>query len=193
MSTNTPRTACPALFGKARRAILAITYGRPEEAFYLRQLARAAGVGLGAVQRELARLAGAGILTRTVSGKQVYFQANPACPVFDELRDLMLKTAALGDVLRAALAPMAGGIVAAFVHGPLATGEAGKGVAADLMVVGTVPRMQVLAAVTHVEERLGRPLRVVVHSPAEFRRLVAAGDAATQAALDGPKIHLIGE
>ena len=192
MSTIAATSVCSALFGKARRTILGITYGRPGESFYLRQIARAAGVGLGAVQRELARLAAAGILTRTVSGKQVYFQANAACPVFDELRDLMLKTTGLADVLRAALAPLAGGIVAAFVYGPLASGEAGKGVAADVMVIGNVPGTQVSAALAHVEGRLGRPVRGVVHSPAEFRRLVAADDAATRAALDGPKIHLIG-
>jgi len=60
-----------ALFGKSRLAVLALLYGRPEESFYLREAARAAGVGLGAVQRELRRLADAGIVRRTRRGRQV--------------------------------------------------------------------------------------------------------------------------
>ena len=42
-----------ALFGKTRRAVLSLLYGHADEAFYLRQVARMAGAGLGAVQREL--------------------------------------------------------------------------------------------------------------------------------------------
>ena len=54
--------------------------------------------GMGAVQRELKTLTGAGILTRTAKGKQVYYQANPQCPVFAELKGLIIKTAGMGDI-----------------------------------------------------------------------------------------------
>jgi DNA-binding transcriptional ArsR family regulator len=87
------------LFGQTRRAILALLYGHPDEAYYLRQLARSGGLGLGAVQREVKRLSEAGILRRTVRGHQVYYQANPDCPVFAELKGLM------GKVTPASLCP----------------------------------------------------------------------------------------
>ena len=64
------------LFGKTRRAVLSLLYGHADEAFYLRQIARAAGVGLGAMQRELRRLSNAGIIQRTVRGRQVYYQTS---------------------------------------------------------------------------------------------------------------------
>ena len=82
-----------ALFGKTRRAVLSLLYSHADEAFYLRQIARAAGVGLGAVQRELRRLSDAGIISRTVRGKQVYYQANPECPIFAELRGVVAEVA----------------------------------------------------------------------------------------------------
>lgn len=41
------------LFGKTRRAVLALTFGRPEDAFYVRQVARYAATGNSMVQREL--------------------------------------------------------------------------------------------------------------------------------------------
>ena len=87
------------LFGKTRRAILAQIYGHVDETFYLRQLARMAGAGMGAVQRELKTLTGAGILTRTAKGKQVYYQANPQCPVFAEMKLLIMKTAGMGAIV----------------------------------------------------------------------------------------------
>ena len=70
------------LFGKTRRAVLSLLYSHANEAFYLRQIARAAGVGLGAMQRELRQLSDAGIIQPTAKGKQVYYQANPKCPIF---------------------------------------------------------------------------------------------------------------
>ncbi len=82
------------LFGKTRRQLLALLYGTPQERFYLRQLATAAGVAVGAAQRELAELTSAGIIQRKVEGRQVYFQANRACPVFGELRSILEKTGA---------------------------------------------------------------------------------------------------
>ncbi len=77
------------LFGKSRRAVLALLYGHPDESFYLRQIVRETGTGLGSIQRELKLLTDAGILRRSVKGNQVYFQANAELPVFPELKRLV--------------------------------------------------------------------------------------------------------
>jgi selenocysteine lyase/cysteine desulfurase len=92
-----------ALFSKNRRAVLSLLFGHADEAFYLRQIVRASGGGVGAIQRELRQLVQCGILRRTARGKEVYFQVNPECPVFAELKSLLMKTAKLVDVLRTAL------------------------------------------------------------------------------------------
>ena len=93
-----------ALFGKSKRALLALFYVQPERSFYLRQVMRTLGIGQGAVQRELARLVDAGLLVRTQVGSQVHYQANAASPIFAELKSLMLKSSGVADVLREALA-----------------------------------------------------------------------------------------
>ena len=51
------------------------------------------------MQRELAKLAGSGLLTVTKVGNQKHYQANANAPVFAELRGLVLKTLGLADVL----------------------------------------------------------------------------------------------
>ena len=77
------------LFGKTRQAILSLLYSHDGEAFYLRQIVRATGIGLGPVQRELKQLTDAGIICRTVQGRQTYYQANPDLPIFGELKSLV--------------------------------------------------------------------------------------------------------
>jgi hypothetical protein len=79
------------LFGKVRRSILSHLFARSDEAFYLRQIVRDTGQGLGPVQRELKRLADAKIIRRTPRGRQVYFQANPESPIFQEIKSLMVR------------------------------------------------------------------------------------------------------
>jgi DNA-binding transcriptional ArsR family regulator len=60
------------LFGKAQQAVLGLLFGRPDESFYVREIVCATRVGQGAVQRELQRLAEAGIIDRVVRGRTVY-------------------------------------------------------------------------------------------------------------------------
>ncbi len=102
------------LFGKTRRAVLSLLYSHADDAFYLRQIVRAAGVGLGAAQRELKQLAEAGIIRRTAHGRQVYYQANTESPVFEELKNLIARSYDSGGVAEAtqqytAGTPSAGG------------------------------------------------------------------------------------
>ena len=66
------------LFSSVRRDVLALLLGRPEERFHVREIVRTVGGGSGAVQRELKPLNIAGLLERTVSGRQVYFAASRA-------------------------------------------------------------------------------------------------------------------
>jgi hypothetical protein len=74
------------LFGKTRTAVLLLLFGQPEHQFYLRQVARLSGSGLGAVQRELEQLTRADIVTRREQGRHVYYRVNDMSPSFDSLR-----------------------------------------------------------------------------------------------------------
>jgi uncharacterized protein len=79
------------LFNKTRQSVLALLYGHPNEPLYLNQILRSLNIGSGTVQRELKTLAEAGIILRTRTGNQVYYQANNKSPIFNELRGLILK------------------------------------------------------------------------------------------------------
>ena len=96
-----------ALFTTTQQRVLACLFGESGRSYAVNELIQATGAGSGAVQRELARLAGSGLLTVEHVGNQKRYRANPESPVFDELRGIVLKTAGLADPLREALSPLA--------------------------------------------------------------------------------------
>lgn len=181
------------LFGKTRRAMLAQFYSHPDEAFYVRQLIRAVRGGLGAVQRELKELTQAGIIQRQVRGHQVYYQANPRCPIYAELRGIVLKTAGVGDVLCGHLAPLAGRIRAAFVYGSVARGEEKEGSDIDLMVIGDVSFGDIVTALGPAQNALGREINPTVYSADEFHKKAAAKHHFVTTVIKGPKLFVLGE
>jgi DNA-binding transcriptional ArsR family regulator len=89
--TSNPFPVAEALFGKARRAVLALLFGQPDRAFYTREIVTAARTGASQVQKELDQLTRAGLLIRERRANQVYFRANPEAPIFPELKGLVAK------------------------------------------------------------------------------------------------------
>ena len=173
--------------------MLALLYTHIDEAYHLRRLARVAGVGLCAAQREVKRLSEIGILRRTVQGRQVHYQANPSCPIFSELRSLVVKTAGVGDVLRAALAPLAGRIRLAFIYGSIARGNERRGSDVDLFVVGEVTFAEVVSAIDAAQKTIGREINPSVYPTAEFRAKLAAGHHFLSTVQNAVKLFLIGD
>lgn len=77
----------------ARTAVLLAVLPDPMPSYYQRQLESATGMPLRAVQREVERLCGAGLLFRRAEGNRVYYQVNRDHPLFPELRGMVMKGA----------------------------------------------------------------------------------------------------
>lgn len=181
------------LFGKTRRSILALVFGHAEEAFHLRKILRLAQVSAGAGQRELKRLAEAGILVRTVKENQVLFRANPECPIFDELKNLISKTAGLVDILREALEPVRSGIKVALVYGSLARGKATANSDIDLLVVGDVSFENVVGSTAGAQGILRREINPLVMSSAEFQDRISKGEHLLESIMKSPFLPVLGD
>ena len=183
-----------ALFTKGQQRVLGVLFGNPNRSFYGNEIIALAGSGTGAVQRELARLESAGLVTVERVGRQKHYQANAKASVFAELRALVLKTSGLADLLRAALAPLADEIRAAFVFGSVAKGQDGASSDIDLMVVSdTVTYAELFDVLPDAEAQLGRRVNPTVYAPAELERGRRGGNSFVIRVLDQPKIWLIGE
>lgn len=181
------------LFGKTRQALLAQLYTRSDEALLQEQLIRLAALGRGTVQRELEFLTRAGIVRRTVHGRQVSYQANPECPIYPELKALIVKTAGAADFLRNALAPLADRIRVAFIYGSVARAQARRGSDVDVMIIGDVSFAQATEALGRAQVTLGREVNPSVYSLEEFRDKLAARNHFLRSVLNGEKIFLIGD
>ena len=94
------------LFPSVRRQILAATFLEPEKWWYLTELASWLGTSPSSLQRELAGLAGTGLLEYRQDGRRTYYKANTASPVFPELHALFSKTAGIIPSLQKGIRPV---------------------------------------------------------------------------------------
>ena len=183
-----------ALFGKTRRNVLSLLFGRPDEQFYMRQIARMTGVSTASVQHELARLTEAELVIRSPDGKQVYYRANTVSPVFSEIRSLMEKTVGAVAVLRTTLSEFSGEgrIDLAFLYGSFASGTQVSASDVDVMVIGDTTLSELIPVLRQAQDRLGREINPSVYPRAEFQERLRAGEHFVSRVLERPKIMLIG-
>lgn len=183
-----------ALFSKVKQRVLGVLYGNPGRSFYANEIIALADSGTGAVQRELTRLAGAGLVTVTRAGKQKHYQANAAASVFEELRGLVLKTSGLADILKEGLAPLADRIEAAFVYGSVAKGVDTAASDIDLMVLSTsLTHGELFNALESATRRLGRRVNPTVYAPEEYALRIKDDNTFLKRILSQPRLWLIGE
>lgn len=187
-------SAADALFPAVRQRVLAVLFGSPDRSFYANELIALARSGTGAVQRELASLLAAGLITVRDQGNQKHYQANAASPVFAELRGLVLKTVGLADVLRAALAPLEDQVAAAFVYGSVARQQDTAASDVDVLIVSdALGYAEVFGALESAAQTLGRTINPTLYTRAELARRRAQDNAFVTRVLDQPRIWLMGD
>jgi predicted nucleotidyltransferase len=182
-----------ALFGKTRGAVLGLLLSRPDEEFHVRQVARLSGATLGPVQRELKLLAQVGILSRREVGRQILYQADPASPIRDELRGIVIKTVGMADLLKSAIKPLAEQIRVAFLFGSFARGREHKASDIDLMVIGDTTVAAISRALAEAQRRLGREINPTLYRSAEFAAKLSDEHHFINAVMNGPKVFLLGD
>ncbi|GAB1393177.1 hypothetical protein MASR1M60_13400 [Rhodocyclaceae bacterium] len=182
-----------ALFSGVQRRLLTLFFGQPDRSYYTNELLRLTATGRGGLQRELARLVLAGLVTATVVGNQKHYQANQAAPIFNELRGIVLKTFGLADVLRDVLAPLVERIHIAFVFGSVAKGSDTATSDIDVLVVSDdLAYADLFNTLSPAEETLGRKISPTLYGTEEFKRKVRDDNHFVTRVLAQPKIFLKG-
>ena len=130
-----------ALLGKSaiRRRILGLIVAEPQARRHLREVARLAGTSAGTASRELQRLLDAGLVERSVEGRQVYYQARQDSVVFRSVADIVRHTTGARDVIARRMSGLAG-VKSAVIFGSYAAGMTRLDSDVDLLVVGTPDR-----------------------------------------------------
>ncbi len=187
-----PPSLADFLFGAYRRDALALLLMHPGESYHVREIARLTGRPANTLYRELGALARAGLLRRRAQGNQVHYSANPDCPIYEELRGILRKTAGIADVLREALAPLNEKIDIAFVYGSMASGAERALSDVDVMIVGRLRFEEAVRALSPAEETLRREVNPHVYGLREFRSKIAAREPFLLRVMKGPKIFMMG-
>lgn len=183
-----------ALFSDSQSRVLRWLFGQPERAFHLSELRRLTDLGSASLQRELNRLAKAGLVHSERVGNLRRFQANAKSPVYRELVGITRKTLGIEPMLREALRPLARDLEKAFIYGSVAKQTDTARSDIDLMLVGKNLRLaKILELLLPIEEQLGRKISPTCYTPAEFNRRRGEADSFVNRVLAQPVIALIGE
>ncbi len=181
------------LFTKTQQRVLGLLYGSPDRSFYANEIVRWADMGRGTVRRELERLRKAGLLRVRREGNQLHYQADPASPVFQELRSLVMKTFGVAAVLRLALAPLSGAIDIAFIYGPVANDAECADNDIDLMLIGRdLSYAAVMDHLGEIENCHGCRVNLSIYSLEELTKRLQTDNIFVQRVMDQPKTFLIG-
>lgn len=180
-----------ALFSKTQQRVLGLLFGKPDQSFFTNEIIRWAGLGKGTVQRELERMLAAGLLVKVQRGNQSHYQANPECPIHQELVAIVRKTFGIGDVLRVALMPLRDRITQGFIYGSIAKGDATAHSDIDLMLVGDgLSYSGVMELLAPAEAELGRTINPTLYSQLDFASRLAAGNHFLQRVMQQARIPL---
>jgi len=180
-------------FGAYRRRVLGLLLLHPDESFHLREIARVTRTQPGTLRRELAQLSAAGVLARKRIGNLDRYKADTACPVYDELRGILKKTAGVADVLREGLASLSDKISVAFVYGSVASGAERRSSDIDVMVVGGASFEEVVGALHSSQEELRREINPNVYGLAEFKNKAKEKGSFVARVLKEPKLFILGK
>lgn len=180
------------LLGSFRTRILSALLLHPETAWHVRELARRLDALPGSINRELIKLADAGILLRQQIGNQIHYRANQDNPVFGELAGLLRKTSGMASVLTEALHPLADRIECALVFGSVARGEENAHSDVDVLVLGDVGFAEVVEALHPAQAQVQREVNPVVYRTSDFRAKLVSNSTWACDVVDKPKLFLIG-
>ncbi len=180
------------LFSQYRQEVLSLLLLHPEQRYHVREVARLLERPAPPVGTELNKLADFGVLTRERSGNQVLFQANTACPIFDELASIARKTFGLADHIAQALQPLQEQLVCAFIFGSLASNKATVHSDVDLMLIGTVRFETVAPLLPALEETIRREVNPKIYTPTAWTKTLDAGDHFLLNVMSHSKIFVVG-
>ncbi len=177
---------------KARVKLLTLFMLSPDKRFYVRELTRKTGENINSVRRELQKLQSIGLLTSQFEGNMKYYTVNRKMSIYEELKNIFLKTEGIGSVLKERLSEL-GKIEVVFIYGSFAKGEEELSSDIDLMIVGYVNEKKLIKIIHELEEKLSKEINYTLLSSKEFKSKVKNKDSFISNVMNEDKIVIIGD
>jgi len=179
------------LSSKIRAEVFRILFGVDDTALHLREIERRSGLTVGTVQQELKKLLNIDLIRKRKDGNRVYYQANKEHPLYPDIRNIVLKTSGLAEVIKGALSANPD-IKIAFVFGSVARHEEKAASDVDLMVIGTLGLRKLTGLLMGVSEQVGRDINPYILTEIEFVKRKKSMDHFIAQVLESPKIFITG-
>ena len=180
------------LFSKTKRSLLALLYLNPDRQFYLTEIARLTGISQGTLHRELKPLVHDEILLSEKRINHIFYSANTGSPIYEELRGILFKAFAVGEVIAEALEPHREMIAAAFVYGSIPRGSDTARSDIDLFCIGRIKFGELAIALAKPEEILGRAISIYSMTSSEFADKIKEQNHFVSTVIKSEKIFIIG-
>jgi uncharacterized protein len=178
------------LSSRVRAEIFRLLFGLEEKELHLREMERQASVSLGTIRQDLQKLVKLDLVKSRRDGNRLYYRANIEHPLYAVIRQLVLKTAGLLEILKSVLDRE--GVEVAFVFGSLAGGREKAESDVDLMVIGSIGLRTLSTWLAGISEQIGREINPHTMSAEEFRRRKHRSDHFLSHVLESPKLFTIG-
>jgi uncharacterized protein len=178
------------LSSRVRAEIFRLLFGLNEKELHMREMERQAALSLGTIRQDLQKLVKLDLVKARRDGNRLYYRANTNHPLYPEIRNLVLKTAGLVEVIKSALDRE--GIEVAFIFGSLARSKERAESDVDLMVIGTIGLRSLSSRLAGVSEQIGREINPHALSIEEFQRRKQNGNHFLSNVIESPKLFIIG-
>jgi len=179
------------LSSKARAEIFKLLFNGVEEELHMRDIQRRSGFNDSTIRQELRRLVRLDLILSRKNSNRIYYQSNKQHPLYPEIKNIVLKTNGLADVIKEALVKSKK-IKVAFVFGSLARNDENAKSDVDLVVIGDVGLRKVTALLSGISGKIGREINPHVLTQEEFTKRKANHEHFITRVLQDKKIFIIG-
>jgi len=178
------------LSSRVRAEIFRLLFGLVDRELHVREIERLSGLTIGTVQQDLKKLVKMDLIQSRKDGNRLYYQANKNHPLYQDLRNLVLRTDGLIEIIREALPSKK--IRVAFVFGSLASNQMRARSDVDIMIIGSISLREVTSSLIGISEKIGREINPHVMSVEEFKKRKRTGNHFLSRVLDSTILYIIG-
>lgn len=174
----------------ARVNLLQLFLFNPDNKFYARQIEKMRNIPYTAVRRELENLTSFGLLIKENENNRKYYKANRGFFLYPELKNIILKTSAVPEILKECLNEPT--IKIAFIYGSYASGKESAGSDLDIFVIGNIALKKLHQMIKKQQELFLRQININLYPLDEFAQKAKRKDHFISEVLKQPKIFLKG-
>ncbi len=176
---------------KARVEILKLFLFNPDDSFYQRQISMLTRQSIRGVQREVEKLQNLGLIEKSAQGNRLYYKVNRNCSIFEELKQILFKTAGIAETLKEKLIK-SDSVKVAFIYGSYAKGKESLSSDIDLLVIGGITSKELSGLLSKCKSEIGREINYAVFKAGEFRKRIKQKDHFLNTVLKEKKLFIIG-